>query len=153
MDHWESLIPLFVLGFLLVFVGLWLGITILLSRIGGWAALAAVYRFPGTFSGERWAFQSAQLRWTVNYRRSLTIGVNADGLFLDVFSLLRIGHPSLFIPWSDISISARKVLGFTYLELQFRQAPDIAFKVNEQLGQRIAAPAGSSWPGVSLFIE
>lgn len=46
MDHWESLIPLFVLGFILVFVGLWLGITVLLSRIGGWAALAAVYRFP-----------------------------------------------------------------------------------------------------------
>jgi len=80
INRLELLIPLFVLGFILFFAGMWVGITILLSRIGGWAALAAVYRFPGWFSGERWTFQSAQMRWTVNYSRCLTVGADARGI-------------------------------------------------------------------------
>lgn len=35
------------------------------------------------------------------------MGANRDGLYLAVFSLFRLGHPPLFIPWSEITLSDR----------------------------------------------
>lgn len=39
----------------------------------------------------------------VSYRNVLKLHFNADGFFLDVMPLFRVGHPCLFVPWSEIS--------------------------------------------------
>ena len=128
-------------------VGFWIGIGLLIARIGGWAALAAAYSHSGEFQGERLRFQTAQVRWGTNYGGCLTIGANHRGLFLSVLFLFRIGHPPLFIPWTDISVSDPKGRWFSYVELRFRRAPSIPLRVSEQLTRWLADRAATSWPG------
>ena len=128
-------------------VGFWIGVGLLIARIGGWAALAAAYSHSGEFQGERLRFQTAQMRWGTNYGGCLTIGANHRGLFLSVLFLFRIGHPPLFIPWTDISVSDPKGRWFSYVELRFRRAPSIPLRVSEQLARWLADRAATSWPG------
>ena len=134
--------------FFIGFVVLWIGILFVITRLGGWATLATFYRLSGSFNGECWRFQSGGLRWKMGYNNCLTVGVNPAGLYLSVFFLFRFGHPSLFIPWADVSVATSK-RGFLsiYTEFKFRQAPMIPFRVNERLAQRIMESAGGSWPG------
>ncbi|MBM4278361.1 MAG: hypothetical protein FJ130_10860 [Deltaproteobacteria bacterium] len=119
----------------------------LIGRISGWSTLANFYRFPGEFVGQRWRFQSGQLRWHLGYNNCLTIGANESGLYLSVFFLFRIGHSSLFIPWDDISINMKKGVWSKYVELRFRQAPTIPFRMSQDLSDKIAQVAGCLWPG------
>jgi len=134
--------------FFLAFISFWIGISFLVAHIGGWTNLGTFYRLSGSFNGECWRFQSAGLRWKVGYNNCLTVGVNPSGLYLSVFFLFRIGHPNLFIPWADISVTwGKRGLLSIYTEFRFRQAPTIPFRVNERLAQRIMESAGSSWPG------
>jgi len=128
-----------VIGFLAV-------LFVLIGRISGWSALANFYRFPGEFVGQKWRFQSAQLRWYMGYNNCLTIGANESGLFLSVFFLLRIGHPTLFIPWEDVSVTMKKGTWGKYSELRFRRAPTIPFRMSGKLSDKIAEVAGRMWP-------
>lgn len=133
--------------FILGFVGLWIGVSILLARIGGWSTLADVYRSSEAFEGNRWRFQSAQMRWGVNYNGILTVGANTRGLYLAVGLLLRAGHPPLFIPWTDISVRPERGRWFAAMEFRCRRAPAIPIRISEGLGRRIVAAAGHWWPG------
>jgi hypothetical protein len=133
--------------FLPVIAGIWIALSIALSRAGGWAALAAAYRASEAFEGERWRLQSAGMRWGTNYGSCLTVGADARGLYLAVLFLFRIGHPPLLIPWTDISVSVTKRLAFAYLEFGFLRAPGVPLRIGERLGRRLAAAAGRSWPG------
>jgi hypothetical protein len=96
-------VVLAIAGFLIVFPVFWCFIVFLISRIGGWGRLAKRYsagdRQP---SGESQRLGSG-LVGASRYRGVLTIHQNDDGFFLEVSPLFRIGHPRLFIPWSEIS--------------------------------------------------
>jgi hypothetical protein len=118
-----------------------------IGRISGWSTLANFYRFSGEFTGQQWRFQSAQLRWYMGYNNCLIIGANESGLFLSVFFLLRIGHPTLFIPWGDVSVIMKKGTWGKYAELRFRQTPAIPFRMSGKLSEKIAEVAGRMWPG------
>ena len=133
----------------LFFLGLgvlWIGVTVLIARLSGWATLADVYRFSEHFNGYRWRFQRAQMRWGMSYN-GLTVGMNEKGLYLSVFFLFRMGHPPLFIPWRDISVSVKQGLLGSYMEFRFRRALFVPFWVTEGLGRGIARLAGDAWPG------
>lgn len=133
--------------FIAVLIGFLIAIFFLIGRISGWATLANFYRFSGEFMGERWQFQSAQMRWKLGYNNCLTIGVNETGLYLSVFFLFRVGHPTLFIPWTEISTNKKKGYFRTYMEFRFKQAPAIPFLVTERLGQRIVKAQGNPGSG------
>jgi len=128
------------------FVGFLIGLFILIARISGWTTLATFYRFSGSFSGEHWRFQSAQMRWRMGYNNCLNIGINESGLYLSVFFPFRFGHPDLFIPWADISMSPHKGFMSKTIELKFRQAPMIPFRVTLRLAQKMEKAAGRVWP-------
>jgi len=133
--------------FLLLVLLVWVGALHLLARVGGWASLARVYRLEDSFAGDRWRFQSGQMRWATNYGSILTVGANRRGLYLAVFLPFRFGHPPLFIPFADISAGTMRGRAFAHYELGFRRVPGIPFRVSERLGRRIATAAGPSWPG------
>ncbi len=136
------------------FVGLWAGIMLVVSWLGGWAELARVYRPPRPFNGRRWWFQSASMRYRLNYGLCLIVGANAQGLSLSILLPFRPGHPPLFVPWSDITVASQKsrafpysLLGFGYVELRFRRAPSVPLRIMQGLGRRLAQSAGPAWPG------
>ncbi|MCB1278896.1 hypothetical protein [Prosthecobacter sp.] len=92
-------------GFFIVFPVFWCGVVWLLSRIGGWHLLAANHA-----SGSRLVTGTCSSGITgrvgsMNYRNVLTLHADHDGFFLDVMPLFRVGHPRLFISWSEITAS------------------------------------------------
>jgi hypothetical protein len=89
-------------GFLIVFPLFWCGVVRLLSEVGGWQRLARRYVAGDlAVTGERFRGVTG-LVGAVSYRSVLTLHFNADGFFIEVMPFFRIGHPRLFIPWSEI---------------------------------------------------
>ncbi|MBI5025298.1 MAG: hypothetical protein HZC12_00935 [Nitrospirae bacterium] len=127
--------------FLLIFIGMWIMISIVISRVSGWGSLAEIYRYTDPFNGNRWRFQSAGMRWMMSYNNCLTIGSNERGLYLSIFFIFRFGHPPLFIPWNDISITNKKGLLFKYIEFRFRRFPSLFLRINKRVGERIVHSA------------
>jgi len=126
-------------------IGFFAVLFFLIGRISGWSKLANFYRFSGEFVGKQWRFQSAQLRWYLGYNNCLTFGANESGLFVSLLFLFRVGHPSLFIPWGDITVNMKEGVWGKYAELRFRQAPTIPFRISETLIEKIAGSASRLW--------
>ena len=131
------IIVLIIAGFFPAFILLWVGVILLLSWLSGWNALGKHYREVTPFEGERLQMVSGRLRNGVNYRAVLTMGANSEGISLTVFFPFRIGHPPLFIPWSEISISKEKLFFMDAVGLRFSAEPTIKLilmpKVVDQL--------------------
>ena len=94
------LVPLIITASLLAFVGFWCFICLVLSRAGGWAALATT--FPATYvpDGRPLRFQTGKVGH-ISYGNCLTMRISAQGLYLAVFPIFRLGHPPLLIPWQQ----------------------------------------------------
>jgi hypothetical protein len=129
---------MFLVLFPLLFVVIWAGVVLLLSWIGGWRALAGSYRATQPFTGEQFRLRVGWMRG-VRYRHTVSLGADSRGLSLSVFPLFRIGHPPLFIPWSDISFSKDRYGFFEGVRLQFRQVPSVSLFIDTELAARVFA--------------
>ena len=129
-------------GALVLFAALWATICVVLSRSGGWHALASHYRATTPFLGTRLRFRSAQLGGWVGYNGSLTVGANREGLYLAVWPIFRIGHPPLFVPWSDGRASAEKRWVFEIAALRFAAEPAALLRISRRLAERLGQASG-----------
>jgi hypothetical protein len=97
----------------LSFIGLWLLVTGLLSRVGGWASLATRFRAPWPAGGDNFRFVSGSVgkpALPVGYRNCLSVHVDDRGFGLALLFLFRFQCPPLFIPWSQVeSVTEREV--------------------------------------------
>jgi hypothetical protein len=125
--------------FPVVFVLFWLVISIAISRIGGWAALARVYRLEDSFEGERVRFRSGQMRYAMNYNNCLTLGADRRGLYLSVFFFFRVGHPPLYVPWSEITISTSRRFFMDMTELSFTRIPGVFLRLSSSTAEKVLA--------------
>lgn len=138
-----------VLGSVILFC-IWFFVIIpfVLARVGGWAALAAEYRLSGQFEGTRWWFQDVTLRGWCGYNGCVSVGANADGLYLN--TIFWVLHPPLFIPWSDLRVSRREVkfLGFRVGMVEFTTArvPGVRIALKESVLKKIAASHAGAMP-------
>jgi hypothetical protein len=73
----------------------------------------------------------------MNYGGFLTVGVNKMGLHLSVWFLFRIGHPPLFVPWRDITMTERKKFLGWRVVFQFARCPTIPFTITKRLADKI----------------
>ena len=122
--------------FLDLFVGIWLAVMFLLSRLGGWHRLASRYRLSGTFSGKVWRFQSGKFNWA-GYNNCLSVGGNEKGLYVAPLFIFRFGHPPLFIPWGDITVEKKKFLAWTYSDMRFPKVKRARLRISGRLWRRI----------------
>jgi hypothetical protein len=121
------------------FVTLWFFVTYWVALVGGWRLLAKRFRATGPFSGKKWHMQSAAMRWLSHYNNALTVGGNADGLFVVPFVLFRAWHPALFVPWVEITGQNKTQFSFFKLvELRLGSSEQIPFSIQPVL----AAKAG-----------
>jgi len=130
---------------------IWILVTFIISRMGGWSLLAKAYLTQAnTLDGESWRFQSIHMRWGTNYNNCVTVRANALGLGLSVIWLLRIGHPPLLIPWSDITIYRVKRSRFfpSWIEFRFRLEPSIPIRVNKKLFSKILDSSDIYYPSL-----
>ena len=144
--------------FWVAFPTLWLTGSLIIANVGGWAALARRFRLHEPLPSGRWRFQSAGMRWTTRYGACLTVAANHLGLYLSVFPLFRLGHPPLFIPWTEISLAVVDMWGFPIkgrrrgrwrfelVEFRLGRELQIPLRVRPKLADRLKAAAGPAWP-------
>jgi len=142
-----SINPLY---FAIFFLVLWLLVNFIISRLTGWARMAAHYPSVGGFSGKLWRFQTITTRRGMGYKGSTTVGADSRGLYLSLFFIFRFGHPPFFVPWRDITITERQMFKFRALELRFRKTEDLPVRIFAKLGDRLAEAAGSNWPSMEI---
>jgi hypothetical protein len=140
----SELAPFFLAGVLFLGIGLWCLIIFLMGRLGGWSRLAEDYRSDDEMPSTRFRFRSAMLRWA-HYGNCVTFGVDHRGLHLASFGPL-LGHPPLRIPWSDVSVTHKKVWWTPCAELRFRRAPEVPVLISARLAGNITSAAGASSP-------
>jgi hypothetical protein len=122
-------------------------ISLLIGAASGWMTLARQFRLTSSFTGPTWGAQSAQMRWTVRYGHCLPVGADVIGLYLSALFLFRIGHPPLFLPWSEISVwKRRKFLWFRYVELRLGREAQLPFMIDSHVADRIREAAETNWP-------
>jgi hypothetical protein len=131
-DRIPSFFPFVVIVF-------WLVISLVISRIGGWAALADVYRLEDSFEGERMRFRSGQMRYAMSYNNCLTIGADRRGLYLSVFFFFRLGHPPLFIPWSEITVTEKQRYFMNATEFTFSRVPGVYLRLSSNTAKMVLA--------------
>ncbi|HWB33552.1 MAG TPA: hypothetical protein VG714_10280 [Acidobacteriaceae bacterium] len=116
---------------------------------GGWRSLAERYRTERELPEHRRSIQRAQMRWATNYNNILTLGSDAEGLYMAMPSLLRFSHPTLFIPWSDIQVEEPRRWLFLMTQ-RLRLGPDrIPLRLREPLAQFLLEPRGGVTEGAS----
>lgn len=136
LENWWPL--MFLILFPLFFVAIWSGVVLLLSWIGGWRALAGSYRATQPFTGEQFRMKVGWMRGA-RYRGVLSLGADSTGLFLSIFPLFRMGHPALFIPWSEISFSKDRYGFFEGVRLRFSKAPSVSLLIPTDLAAKVFA--------------
>ncbi len=104
---------------------LWCAIVLVLSYVSGWQKLSKSYGAHAPPHGQKYAWQSGRVGM-VSYRNTLTVHAAPEGLFLSVPAVFRLGHKSLFIPWSAIR-NQKPVKFLWYNAIRFQVgAPPVA---------------------------
>jgi hypothetical protein len=141
LDTILNALPGFLFAFL-PFIVFWVVIVKLIARTGGWRALAASYKAAYPFEGTKFRFQSARLRRKMSYNNVLTVGANRDGIYLKMSFIFRIGHPPLFIPWEDVSVSTARVMWTTTIKLEFAKCPKVPLMIRKRLAKKLEDASG-----------
>ena len=145
MQDWFS--KYFLYFYPLFFIGISILAPYWVALIGGWRLLARRFRLQGPFLGQKWRMQSASMRWLANYNGALTVGADTTGLFMVPFILFRAWHPALFVPWTEITTTAKTQLYFfKMVELRLGRSEQIPFRIKATLAAKIEAAAGTAWP-------
>jgi len=124
---------------------LWCGLCLFLSFIGGWIRLSMNYRErkDKIFSGKFVKVYNTSMG--IAGYQYLMLGLDKNGLYLNVPFLLRVGHPPLYIPWNQITVKLKKSLfAFINIQLCFTANPDIKLNLSEKNAKKI---------GLSAFIN
>ncbi|BDS07039.1 hypothetical protein NT6N_20790 [Oceaniferula spumae] len=102
----------------LLFIGGWVSVCWMLSHLGGWHKLAKQYRRQHKPTGKKHFMASAKIG-LANYNNCLTLYTSPDGLYLSVWPMFRIGHPPLFLPWSELhNPQSKNFLWAKYVEFE-----------------------------------
>jgi len=103
-----------------LFPVMWVAMSWLLARFGGWASLASRFATQA-MKAVRYRFTSGTIgrgARSVRYRGSLKVASLPEGLALAVPLPFRLGAPPLLIPWSEVASISEK-----------RRYPDTTFKI------------------------
>ena len=138
---------------LLRFVSLWVCASVGVSLIGGWFQLGRTYRARHALTGIKIRSGNTILRFGVGYEGgAVRFHVSEEGLGISVFPLVRILHPPLLVPWSELRVSPSRFLLFRTVKLSFRRVRGVRVSIRPRTATRIAAAAGLYWPDPSTQV-
>ncbi len=105
------------------------------ALVAGWRLLAQRYRTDRGFPEHKRWMQSARMRSAVRINHALTVGSDAEGLYMGMTLPIMFGYPRLFIPWSEVTIEEPQRWLFLMMR-RLRLGPDeVPFRVREPLAQ------------------
>jgi hypothetical protein len=148
MNNWVQQHPVPFIA--LVLTGMAAFRALLLNAIAiasGWRMLARHFAVQQPYSGQQWKWQSAMMRYFVGYNNCLSVGADQAGLFVRTMWGLRTGHPSLFVPWNEVSMGQpTQWLGTKFVALSLGRTEQVPFRIRASLAARLQAVAGPGWP-------
>ena len=103
---------LVLIAFPIFFSALWVGITLLMSFIGGWGRLAKQYPAFGPRPTGAVLRHVTGMFGVASYKRVLTVITTETGLHIENRWVFRPGHPPLFIPFTAIHNARKQTLFF-----------------------------------------
>jgi hypothetical protein len=103
------------------------------AYFSGWMMLARVYKKdPDKHSNGKTQLLSLFGSGLLNYGNCVFISADVDGLYLSMIFFFRAGYDSLFIPWSDITISrGTYFIFFDTINFVFKGNPGTVYYVYE----------------------
>lgn len=136
------------LMFAAYFVVLWLFVSWLISHLSGWVALARIYAATAKPSGVPVRLGVGRIGCSAlgQFRNILTAWVGEQGLQLHMLFLFAVNSRDLYFPWTDVTVRRGHHLFSDYVELHFRQAPDIPLRIYGVAAERLREAAGANWP-------
>lgn len=130
----KGLLPV---AFPLLFAGMWIGVSALLSRLSGWSALARRYPAAAEPEGERILWTSAQIGG-VSFRSCLNVTLAPSGLYMVPARIFRLFMPPVMVPWSDIRFEGfTKVFFFELACFRLGGTEGPVFTVFTSVGARL----------------
>jgi hypothetical protein len=91
------------------FAAIWCLSSYAVSWFSGWHALISSFRATSEPYGDVLTagpfFYTVYFRWWCHYGSAIRMTAADDALYLSVIFLIRIGHPTLRIPWDEIKFS------------------------------------------------
>ena len=131
-------------------LALWVFILRVVATLGGWRDLAAVYRVDQLPADvPRLRLRSLRLRRYFSYNNGITLAVDDRGLYLSVLFLLRVGHPTLHIPWEDlvrVEEGGGRFSSFGYERFTAVRVPQVPIDLPRRTANRLRELAGEYWP-------
>lgn len=136
--HWpNAFLPWEVgVGVVLCFLALVTVTSFFVALWSGWRLLAERYRCEREFTGERWRFQSGRMRGGCGYNNCLTLGANAEGLYM---SVILPWHPPLFIPWVEITVREEQQWWGNGTVFTLGRETQIPLRVFKSMGDKLLA--------------
>ena len=123
------------------------------AATGGWRLLAERYRTEREMPTRRRILQRAQMRWYTSYNNILTLGSDAEGLYMALPRIMSFGHPPLFIPWREIQVGEPRGWSL-FMTRRLLLGPDaIPLRVREPLAQFLLEPRGGEIAAVSGMVS
>ncbi len=83
-----------------IFIGTWIFVSYMISKMG-WDKLAEKFKANDKFEGKRIGLISMTIN-SGNYKGAVILSYNHQGIYLKTMILLRLFHPAVVIPWSEI---------------------------------------------------
>ncbi len=98
------MIPAIVVGFTVMFVGIWSLVCAIIAGVAGWGAMASRYPAPPGFHGAPLPSGFAVRIGVANYRGVLHFEAAPEGLVVRVMRLFPF-HPPLLLPWRALRLT------------------------------------------------
>ncbi len=133
------------------FISGWASFWIYRARRGGWNRLAAAYASKPRKDAPPRRWQTITLMPSkVHYRRTISLQLTVDGLYLRPILPFSFGHEPLLIPWDDIEIFAIETYPANRVyDLKFLLEPTVKIRVGVGVAQFIRRAADN----VQYFVE
>ena len=137
----DQLPPHFLLIMPALSVGFFCFMSYLSSVISGWHKLSQRFftqsepygatRSAGPF------FCAVYMRYWTHYSWAIHMTAGDDALYLSVYFLLRVGHPPLRIPWSEITIARTKNVWQQFILLTLGEQERIPMRISERMAEKL----------------
>jgi hypothetical protein len=113
---------------------------LLSSFLSGWYALSKRFRALSEPYGHTESagpfFYGVKMRWT-NYANVVRLVAAEDAIYISVLFLLRLSHPPLRIPWTEIKIGRTKFLWRRYIVLTLGDQERIPMRISEKMARNL----------------
>ena len=148
-NWWQNNAPFFLIA--IVFFAIVVLFGYLEGLATGWTGL--IRNFPETAGPYpyQWRAQGIGLENWARYD-IVKIGADKDGLHIGGGLLHRVGHPPLFIPWSEIQVVPGEHGGIIKRRtLILGRKELVRIRIGVSLAEKLSKVAGQSWPGDTFW--